>query len=98
MTRYAEHTSIRRTPQAERSDPREVKNSAGAFSFELDRWGRLDRWLILGAEGGSYYATERELTKSNAKTIQECLDVDGVRTVARILEISEAPCARLPAR
>jgi len=90
MTNYAQHFSTLRTPQSQQADPRQVPNSAGGYSFALDKWKALDRWLILGADGGSYYATERELTIDNAKTIQACLAEDGVRAVARIAEISEA--------
>ncbi len=87
---YADHFNPQQTPQTERADARQVENSAGGFTFQLDKWGRLDRWLILGAEGGSYYASERALTRENATTIQECLAEDGPRTVARIAEVSEA--------
>ena len=91
MTRYAEHVSTRRgTPQREKASPKQRKHSAGGYSFKLDKWGRLDRWLILGAEGGTYYASERKLTKKNAKVIEACLNEDGLKTVERIAAISEA--------
>lgn len=89
MTRYADHVNTRRTPQSEQADPRQVKNSAGGFSFQVDDWMRLDRFLVLGSEGGSYYAKERQLTKENAAAVQRCLDADGPKTVARIVEISQ---------
>jgi 60 kDa SS-A/Ro ribonucleoprotein len=87
---YSQHFSTRATPQSEQADPAQVQNSAGGYSFRLDKWKRLERWLILGAEGGSYYAGERQLTVENAKTIQECLDADGPRAVAIIAEVSDA--------
>lgn len=90
MTRYASHVSRRETPQSESADSRQVENSAGGYAFTLDKWGRLTRFLILGAEGGTYYIGERQLTKENAACIQECLDEDGKRTVAEIVEISES--------
>lgn len=88
MSRYAQHTTA--TPQSEQADPRQAKNNAGGYTFTLDKWARLDRWLILGAEGGTYYVKEPALTRDNARTIDECLKEDGARTVARIVEISEA--------
>ncbi len=87
---YAQHFNPMQTPQSEKADERQVANSAGGFSFKLDCWKRLDRWLILGAEGGTYYATERKLTRENATTIQECLKADPVRTVETIAGISES--------
>jgi 60 kDa SS-A/Ro ribonucleoprotein len=89
-TNYAKHVSTRSTPQSEKAKPGQEQNHAGGFSFVLDKWARLDRWLILGAEGGSYYASERAMTKDNAKTVMECLDEDGARTVARIVEMSDS--------
>ena len=87
---YAQHFNPSSTPQTEQADPRQVKNNAGGFSFQLDVWKRLDRWLILGAEGGTYYASERKLTRDNAKTILECLALDAGRTVETIASVSES--------
>src|SRR4051812_3242089 len=88
MTNYAKHFSTLRTPQTELARQDQVENNAGGFVFEIDKWQRLDRWLVLGAEGGTYYVRERELTVSNAKTVQACIREDGLRTVARIVDVS----------
>ncbi|MFO0589143.1 MAG: TROVE domain-containing protein [Polyangiaceae bacterium] len=90
MTNYIQHFTSLFTPQKEPARADQVPNSAGGYTFALDKWARLDRWLILGAEGGTYYASERVLTRENAKTIAECLAEDGKRTVARIVTISES--------
>jgi 60 kDa SS-A/Ro ribonucleoprotein len=66
----------------------EVESSAGGFVFKADAWDRLDRFLILGSEGGTYYVGERELTKTNANTVIELVKQDGLRVVNRIVEIS----------
>ena len=68
----------------------QVANSEGGFVFAVDDWTRLDRFLILGSEGGSFYATEQKLTRENAEGVLRCLAVDGRRVVDRIVEISEA--------
>jgi len=86
-TPLARHLS--ETPQSEPL-PGQVPNSAGGYSFAVDDWTRFDRFLILGSEGGSYYAGERKLTIENAKVVERCVAADGVRTVARIVEISDA--------
>ena len=46
------------TPQA-LPIPGAVANSAGGHAVPVDDWARLDRFLILGSEGGSDYAGER---------------------------------------
>lgn len=89
--RYSQHYNTKRTPQSE-SIPfkKQVQNSAGGFVFAVTPWTRLDRFLILGNEGGTYYASEKKLTKENATCVQECLDLDPKQTVDRIVEISQS--------
>ena len=69
-----------------------VQNSAGGYSFELSDWDRLERFLILGSEGGTFYASEKQLTKKNAKCVERLLkkEVDGLNVVRKIVEISAA--------
>ena len=43
-------------PQSEPLDERQVPNSAGGHAYPVDDMTRLQRFLILGSEGGSYYA------------------------------------------
>ncbi len=88
---YSRYFSTRQTVQSEPlPGSNQVPNSAGGYAFAVDDWTRLDRFLILGAEGGSYYAGERQLAVENAKVVWRCLNSDGLRTVQRILEISES--------
>ena len=67
---------------------RQVPNSAGGYAWAVDNWTRLRRFLVLGSEGGSYYASEATLTRENARAVQECLGRDGPRTVAEIVAVS----------
>lgn len=90
MKNYASHVSKLATPQSEAADERQVLNSAGGYTFQLDDWQALDRWLILGCEGGTYYASEKAITKANAKTVERCLGLDPVRTVNTIVAVSES--------
>ena len=64
-------------------------NSAGGFAWAVDDWTRLRRFLILGSEGGSYYASEWTLTRENAQAVERCLAADGPRTVAEIVRVSD---------
>jgi 60 kDa SS-A/Ro ribonucleoprotein len=89
MIDYTKLFSLRRTPQSE-PIPGTVANSAGGFAFPVDDWARLDRFLVLGSEGGSYYAAERALTRENAEATIRAIQEDGARAVARIVEISHS--------
>jgi len=83
-------TNIHKTPQSQPiPHANQVQNSAGGYSWEVDDWTKLDRFLILGTEGGSYYASQRNLTLTNIKSLEACIRKDGVRVVNRIVEISD---------
>ncbi len=68
--------------------PGQVPNSSGGHSFALSDRARLERFLILGADGGSYYASERALTLDNAAVLTRLLSVDGVGVVELIVDVS----------
>jgi 60 kDa SS-A/Ro ribonucleoprotein len=66
----------------------QAPNSAGGYSWAVDVWARLRRFLILGSEGGSYYASEWSLTRENAQAVEECVREDGHRAVSEIVRVS----------
>ncbi len=74
-------------PQDEALDEKQVPNSAGGYSYPVDDFTRLGRFLILGSEGGSYYAGERQLTLENAAAVKRCVERDGERTVNEIMDV-----------
>ena len=86
---YRKLFSLRATPQTEPIQDM-VANSAGGHAFAVDDWTRLDRFLILGSEGGSYYAGERACTRENATATISCIEADGVAAVARIVAVSHS--------
>ncbi len=85
-------TRLRRlvTPQSEPIPGiAQVPNSAGGYAWALDAWARLDRFLVLGTQGGTFYVGERDLTRENASAVVECVAQDGPRAVRRIVEVSQ---------
>jgi len=89
--KFTKHYSTQITSQSQPiPGTKQVPNSAGGYAWPVDDWMRLDRFLVLGSEGGTYYITERKLTVENAEAVGRCIDVDGVRVVNRIVEISTA--------
>lgn len=87
---YSNILNTKNTPQTEAvHGKQQVPNSAGGFVFEVDDWVKLERFLILGTEGGSYYASEKQLTKVNAESVLRCIKADGLRTLRTIIDISE---------
>lgn len=64
----------------------------GGGRFQITDKERLNRFLVLGSEGGTYYASERTLTIENADVVKRMVanDVSGVEAVNLIVEVSEA--------
>lgn len=85
---YLDHLKALLPNQLTKSRSDQVPNHAGGFVFQLTCWNELERFLILGCEGGSYYATERAMTISVVDCVARCLDEDGLRTVSTIAKIS----------
>jgi 60 kDa SS-A/Ro ribonucleoprotein len=66
-----------------------VADSAGGYAWAVDDWTRLRRFIVLGSEGGSYYASERALTRKNAEAVERCIAADGERAVGEIVRVSQ---------
>jgi len=75
-------------PQSEQEDPRQVANSAGGFSFVIDDKARLERFLILGTDGGTYYINERDLTKQNVDFLVDLIKRNGELVLETAHDIS----------
>lgn len=74
------------TPQWERDDPTQVKNSAGGYVYALSPEKAFERFLILGTEGGTYYANERDLTKQAMQLVAQCVQDLDIETYFGLLE------------
>ena len=73
-----------------------VENNAGGFVFKLDEWKQLERFLILGSEGGTFYVSEKKLTADNANKVLLLLKKDGVKVVEKAVEILKSGRAPKP--
>lgn len=101
MTNYAKsvNRTATKTPQNRKARADQVKNSAGGYTFALDKWDRLDRFLILGADSGTYYVGRNVHLNNNYESVIECVapngaraperKASGLRAVERIVEISK---------
>ena len=67
-----------------------AKNNAGGFTFTLDMWGILDRFLMIGSESAGYYVGAKETTAQSFVNAKACIAADGVRVVNRLMEYSLA--------
>ena len=96
MGNYAKHITTKSTPQNQPilGMTNQVKNNAGGYVFEVSDQALLERFLVLGSEGGTYYAGEKKLTLETATSIIEMIRRDGkavVHTVVTFTRAKRAP-------
>ena len=79
------------TPQTERSNERQVQNSAGGYVYAVDGMEQLRRFLILGSDAGTYYISEKKLSKDNAKSIADLFknSTSGIAAIDEIARVSD---------
>lgn len=83
--------STRETPQSQPARTDQVENSAGGYTFEVTPETRLNRFLILGSEAPTYYASSQKLTADNVKALLPLRSVQMVETIRQISEAGRAP-------
>ena len=88
MSYLNKHTNKDNIPQTEPLDSKQIKNRAGGYTYQISKWDQLNRFLILGTMGSTYYASEREMTMENLKVLDDCLDEDGKRVVDTAVQVS----------
>jgi len=96
MSIYADlGTRNKPTHQKTKAKTGQVKNSENGFVFRVTDEQKLLRFLILGSEGGSYYASPKKLTKENSNHIINMIkDGQGVLVASKAIEISKDGRAR----
>ena len=77
------------TAQTEKARPDQVKNNAGGFTFTVTDKDRLERFLILGTDGGTYYVTERDITKDSVEFLSKMIATDEELVRQTVLSVSD---------
>lgn len=78
------------TPARVKARTDQIVNNAGGATFKITPWQQLERFLILGSEGNTYYVSEEKLTVENAKNVEICIKEDGISVVDMAVEVSKA--------
>src|SRR5262245_36402423 len=78
------------TPQREQAREDQVKNNAGGFVFQLGTKKRLERFLVLGIDGGTFYVSEKDLFKTNYTFIVEQVKSQPFLVLHTAVEVSAA--------
>lgn len=78
-----------RGAQSEQVDSKQVLNDAGGYTFTVSLADRVRRFVILGSDNGSFYASPRDLTVEGAKAVKLMAEEDHKGLVRIILEVSD---------
>lgn len=76
-------------PQMKRLDNTQIRNSQNGYVWQVSDFTRFLRFLVLGTEGGTYYISEKTLTKDSVNLILKLInDGKGLKLVQTIKEYS----------
>lgn len=80
------------TPATQREKTRsdEVLNNAGGYVFEVSDIQRLERFLILGTDRGTYYVEERDLTRQNVDFLRKMISQNPQSVLDTTVAVSAA--------
>jgi 60 kDa SS-A/Ro ribonucleoprotein len=76
------------TPQIVKARADQVQNNAGGFVFAVSDAQRFLRFLILGTEGGTFYATEARQTKLETDFVRDFATLEGASALELILDVA----------
>lgn len=89
----ASQSKVRKsTPQTQKTPGRtdEVRNNAGGFVFKVNDKSRLERFLILGTDGGTYSVGEQKFTEQNVSFVKDLIARDESLVLDTVVEVSSA--------
>jgi 60 kDa SS-A/Ro ribonucleoprotein len=64
-------TDSLQSTQREKDRSDQVENNAGGYVFAITPTERFKRWLVLGSEGGTYYQSQRDITRENLALLKD---------------------------
>lgn len=70
--------------------PGMAPNDGGGASYVISKWKFLERFLVIGAESGTYYVSQDKNQKRNVDNVMLCIKEDGKKVVDMITEVSVA--------
>jgi 60 kDa SS-A/Ro ribonucleoprotein len=76
------------TPQTVKAKPEQVKNNAGGFVFQVSDEQRLERFLINGTDGGTFYASEQKITQENVDFVTDMILANEAKVLETLVDVS----------
>ena len=74
-------------PQTVRLNEQQVRNNASGYGYTTNDREQLDRFLLIGTFGGTFYVSEKKLTDDNVASVKRLIQSDGPYLVRRLVEL-----------
>lgn len=88
MSNALKNVNTKVTVQTRKASETQVKNNAGGYVFTVSDKDRLDRFLILGTDGGTYYVGQDKLTDQNVKFVKSLIQKDEALVLSTLVDVS----------
>lgn len=75
-------------PVTDQVAPKQVVNNAGGYTFKIGPLDQLERFLILGSMGGTYYAAPQKHTQQNIDNLRAVIAESPKQAVDLIADVS----------
>lgn len=79
---------LSKVPQSKPVSKDQKPNNAGGYTFTVSGMARLNRFLMLGTQGGTYYQREQDITKQNIDNIVKLIGSNGLDVAKRVHQVS----------
>lgn len=87
-TSYKKQSAKQTSPCQKVPGKLQVQNNAGGYVFQVTPEQRLERFLVLGATGSTYYIKQKAHTADNLEFIIDLIKTNGEMVVDKIAKIS----------
>jgi 60 kDa SS-A/Ro ribonucleoprotein len=66
-----------------------IKNNAGGYVFKVSDMEQLERFLLLGTVGGTFYVKQEALTLTNSQVIINLIKADGMTVLNKLVQFNK---------
>jgi 60 kDa SS-A/Ro ribonucleoprotein len=88
MSKALRSVNTHATKQTEKARADQVVNSAGGYVYQVSDRSRLERFLILGVDGGTYYVKTPDLANQNVYFVRDQLQSNAREVIDTVVDVS----------
>ena len=89
MSKALNSVNAKVTAPTEQAKSTQVVNKTGGFVFQISDKDRFERFLILGVDGGTYYAKQPDHLNENLDFVKEYLVNNTTQAINQVIDVSD---------